>query len=74
MKPQRLLLPILCGTIALTLAASPLRQSQATPATPIVNPTPALSPTLAAKVTETMAGAFGADRKAFSITKTTPSN
>jgi hypothetical protein len=76
MKRSPLLLTALCGTIALILAASPLRQSQATPATPIVKPTPAptLSPTLATKVTETMAGAFGADRKAFTITKTTPAN
>ncbi len=74
MKLPRRLVPALCGTIALTLAASPLPKSQATPATPIVKPTPTLSPTLATKVTETMAGAFGADRKAFTITKTTPVN
>jgi hypothetical protein len=74
MKLPRLLVPALCGTIALTLAASPLPKSQATPTTPIVKPTPTLSPTLAIKVTETMAGAFGVDRKAFAITKTTPAN
>jgi hypothetical protein len=74
MKLQPLLLTALCGTIALTLAASPLPKSQATPAIPIAIPTPAptLSPAIATKVTETMAGAFGADRKAFTITKTTP--
>jgi hypothetical protein len=70
MNPRRLLIPLLCGTIALTVA--PLLKSQATPVSPIVTPTPTLSPAIATKVIETMAGAFGADRKAFTITKTTP--
>jgi hypothetical protein len=73
LKPRYVLLPILCGMVVLSVAS--LVESQVPTAIPTAIPSlkPAsLPPTIATKVIETMAGEFGADRKAFKVTQTTP--